>query len=186
MLEDKTFDKEVIRHLPDTQFEYCTFKECKFEETDFFESSFLECEFVGCTFNELKTSKWAIKNCQFVDCKIPNTRFDYCSSFLLEMNFQKCDLSGASFFELSIKGMSFQECNLKKVDFESADLENATFNNCDLEGALFEQTNLKGSDFSTSFNYIINPEQNNIKQARFSIHGLAGLLTQYNLKITNE
>ena len=47
----------------------------------------------------------------------------------------------------------------------------------------FSQTILKNADLSTSYNFIIDPDSNNIKNAKFSVHGLAGLLAKYDIKI---
>ena len=46
-----------------------------------------------------------------------------------------------------------------------------------------DRTNLSGADFSTAFNFDIDPEANTIKKAKFSSYGLQGLLTKYNLQI---
>jgi hypothetical protein len=39
------------------------------------------------------------------------------------------------------------------------------------------------ADLSTSFNYQIDPERNKLKGARFSLHGIGGLLHKYDIKI---
>ena len=43
-------------------------------------------------------------------------------------------------------------------------------------GAVFDGTNLEGADLSSAVNYIIHPDRNRLKKARFSESGLAGLL----------
>jgi hypothetical protein len=49
--------------------------------------------------------------------------------------------------------------------------------------AIFENTTIEKSDFRTSFNYLIDPEKNRIRKARFSITGIAGLLDKYDIDI---
>jgi hypothetical protein len=49
--------------------------------------------------------------------------------------------------------------------------------------AIFSQTNLEKADFTTAFNYQIDPEQNRMKKARFSPEGIAGLLVKYKIVI---
>ena len=69
------------------------------------------------------------------------------------------------------------------MDFTEANLTGAIFNNCDLVGAIFENSLLEKADFRTSYNYSIHPETNNIKKAKFSLQGLPGLLSNYNIEI---
>jgi fluoroquinolone resistance protein len=57
------------------------------------------------------------------------------------------------------------------------------FDNCDLKNAAFDQTILEKADFRTAFNYSIDPDNNKIKKAKFSISGLTGLLEKYNIEI---
>ncbi|OQA01530.1 MAG: hypothetical protein BWY70_00347 [Bacteroidetes bacterium ADurb.Bin408] len=45
------------------------------------------------------------------------------------------------------------------------------------------RTNLEKADLRTAFNYIIDPELNHIKKARFSLRGISGLLAKYNIDI---
>jgi uncharacterized protein YjbI with pentapeptide repeats len=69
------------------------------------------------------------------------------------------------------------------VDFGAADLSSANFAGSDLSAALFEQTNLQKADFRSAYNFLIDPDINHMKKARFTKDGLAGLLTKYDLII---
>jgi hypothetical protein len=42
---------------------------------------------------------------------------------------------------------------------------------------------LKNADLSTSYNFTIDPENNVIKRAKFSVHGLPGLLAKFDIKV---
>jgi uncharacterized protein YjbI with pentapeptide repeats len=79
--------------------------------------------------------------------------------------------------------MRFVNCTLHEVDFTEADLTASLFENCDLQRTLFANTNLEKADFRTAFNYSIDPELNRIKKARFSMPGVLGLLSKYNIDI---
>jgi len=72
---------------------------------------------------------------------------------------------------------------MKQVDFGDVDLSMSQFDNCDLEEAVFNRSIIEKADFRTARNYRIDPEQNKVKQAKFSALGLAGLLDKYNLII---
>jgi uncharacterized protein YjbI with pentapeptide repeats len=50
-------------------------------------------------------------------------------------------------------------------------------------GAVFSDSNLEKVDFRKSNFYSIDLEQNRVKKAKFSLHGLPGLLGKYNIEI---
>jgi len=47
-------------------------------------------------------------------------------------------------------------------------------------------SNLENVDFRSSYNYIIDPEKNKLKKAKFGVSGIFGLLKKYNLEIDNS
>jgi uncharacterized protein YjbI with pentapeptide repeats len=72
---------------------------------------------------------------------------------------------------------------LEEVDFTQADLTAAIFNDCNLALAVFYQTILEKADFRSAFGYLIDPEENRVKKAKFSLSGIPGLLSKYQLTI---
>ncbi len=48
---------------------------------------------------------------------------------------------------------------------------------------LFENTILDKTDFRTAYNFSIDPSINRMKKARFSVSGLPGLLSKYDIEI---
>ena len=110
-------------------------------------------------------------------------RFDNCSAFGLSFSFDTCQLNNSSFYKTKIKKTSFKNSQLQETDFTEADLTNSVFDNCNLLQAIFDHTMLEKADFRTSFNYSIDPEINRIKQARFSISEIAGLLNKSDIHI---
>ena len=109
--------------------------------------------------------------------------FENCDPFLFEVDFDNCFLQLSSFYKLKLKKTRFKNSNLSEVDFTEADLTNSLFDNCDLDAARFERTTLEKADLRTSRNYSIDPELNKIKKAKFSIHGISGLLDKYDIEI---
>ena len=86
-----------------------------------------------------------------------------------------------AFFNL--KKVSFKDSNLLEVEFTEADLSGVTFDNCNLQRAIFDQSKLEKTNFKSAFNFSINPSNNYIRKAKFSLQGLKGLLEQYDLEI---
>ena len=69
------------------------------------------------------------------------------------------------------------------MDFAEAILNEAVFSICNLLGATFDRTNLEKVDFRTATNFSIDPENNQIRKAKFTVDGLVGLVQKYDLKI---
>jgi uncharacterized protein YjbI with pentapeptide repeats len=125
----------------------------------------------------------AIRDVQFIDCKLLGLRFDDCNDFLFAAKFKNCNLHLSSFYQRKMRQASFTNCDLQETDFVMAELVQVLFDNCNLSGAVFDATNLEKADFRTSFQYTINPITNKIKKARFSKDNLEGLLSHLDIII---
>jgi uncharacterized protein YjbI with pentapeptide repeats len=84
---------------------------------------------------------------------------------------------------LKLKNTRFKKCSLQEVDFAGADLTNSAFDGCDLTRTIFDQTILEKADFRTAGNYSIDPTKNRMKKAKFSLPGVLGLLSKFNIEI---
>jgi uncharacterized protein YjbI with pentapeptide repeats len=102
---------------------------------------------------------------------------------LLSFSFQNCNLELSGFYKLRIPGTSFISCRLAEADFTEANLSNSDFKGSDLHGAIFDSTNLENADLSEAFHYHIDPDNNRIRKAKFSIPGIIGLLAKYDIEI---
>jgi len=162
-------------------YDNCHFINCNFSENDLSNNQFVECHFLNCNFSLSKIKNTALKNVYFEKCKMIGLNFSECDPFLLELKFTECQLNLASFYKLKLKNTNFINCKLNETDFVETDLTNAIFDTCDFKLAIFEKTLLVKADFSTSHHYSIDPEINNIKKAKFSKNGLAGLLEKHQL-----
>ena len=184
-VEDKVIEKKdySAEGLPKGEYENCRFVNCSFANCDLSENIFLECEFEQCDLSLAKLNYTAIRDTEFKFCKMIGVGFQDCNHLLLSVNFQDCQLNLASFYKLKLKGTQFVNCNLQEVDFTETDLTGSNFDNCDLSRTVFEYTNIEKADLRSSFNYLINPEVNKIKKAKFSLSGVVGLLSQFDIEI---
>ena len=169
--------------LPCGDYENCIFITCNFSNADLSGFQFNDCSFTGCNLSNAKLIQTAFREIQFKGCKLTGLHFDNCHDFLFAAAFDNCTLNLSSFYQKKLANTSFINCILHEVDFTASDLSKALFNSCDLSGSIFDNTILEKADFRTSYNYIINPEINHIKKAKFSISGVPGLLYQYNIEI---
>ncbi|WP_373330747.1 pentapeptide repeat-containing protein [Salmonirosea aquatica] len=143
----------------------------------------MDCEFEECNLTLAKLSNTAFKNVRFVRCKMVGLHFENCNPFLLEMHFDGCQLNLSSFYKLTLKKTRFKNCAMQEVDFAEANFTESSFVECDLAGATFDCTILEKADFRTASNYSIDPENNRLKKAKFSLTGVVGLLHKYNISV---
>jgi len=178
---DQLFEKTAFPHKAyiEAVFENCTLKNCDFSNTNFSGSDFIDTTFDTCNFSLAKFSNTGLKNATFKGCKLSGVNLSNCKDFLFSADFEDCILDYASFHKKKNKKCRFINCSMKSTDLTEADLTEAIFQNCDLQSAEFGRTILNGANLVTSFNFTIDPESSQLRKARFSTEGLAGLLTKY-------
>ena len=183
--EDQQFEKIDFTKtgLKQGEYEYCSFIQCDLSNVDLSEIHFMECEFIGCNLSMVKLLKTGLKTAKFKDCKLLGLHFEQCSEFLFAVEFENCTLNLCSFYKLKLKKTIFTNSSIVEADFAEADLTSAVFDNCDLAKTIFEHTILEKTDFRTSQNYLIDPENNIIKKAKFSYPGVLGLLGKYDIEV---
>lgn len=183
---EKTFDgiDFTLGGFPAGEYEECIFSNCNLSECILSDSVFIECHFSDCDLSLAMLDNTALRDSVFTDCKMLGLRFEYCNEFGLSFRFEKCILNDCSFFKTKIKKTVFKECRMHEADLSESDLTSSIFDKCDLKGAVFNNTNLEKADLRSSFNYIIDPEINRIKKAKFSIPSVTGLLNKYDISIT--
>lgn len=111
--------------------------------------------------------------------------FEKVASFGLEWSFNNCNLGQCCFYQLKIAKTIFTNCNLTEADFEQSDCSKVQFVNCELASTIFKRTNLENANFETAINYLLDPAENEIFGAKFSLEGLSGLLTQFGIKVVS-
>lgn len=185
MNENKTFKKEnyTLSPLPKDEYEDCTFVGCIFSNTDLSAFSFIDCDFIDCDLSSATIYDTLFSDVQFNNCKLLGLAFDSANKFTFSATFKECQLDFSSFYQRKLKNQQFIDCSLKEVDFSETELRHAKFNNCNLEKSVFNDSNLEKANFSTAYNYSIDPERNKVKKATFSKDGISGLLLKYDLDI---
>jgi len=182
---DIVFEKVILieKKITGREFDGCTFKNCDFSNSYFSECQFIDCEFIDCNLSMAKLPGTALKTIQFRDCKLLGIQFHECDNFLFNVGFATCTLDYSWFINKKMQKTNFINCSLKGVNFSGADLTSSNFENANLEGAIFDGTLLKATDFTTAYNFKIDPETNSVKSAKFSTSGVHGLLEKYDIKI---
>ncbi|OGX83369.1 hypothetical protein BEN47_03505 [Hymenobacter lapidarius] len=89
----------------------------------------------------------------------------------------------ASFAGRKMPATRFVRCILDEADLVDTDLSNAVFQDCSLAGAVFQNTVLVGADFTSATGFTLDPETNQLLNARFTLHGLLGVVAKYGLVV---
>lgn len=173
----------TIQRLPKADYENCIFESCNFSDGYLDNQNFMECSFLECNLSNTNVANTQFKEVLFDHCKIMGVKFEDASDFLMDFTFEHCALQLSSFRALNLKKTRFLNCKLNEVDFTKTDLTASVFEKCDLERATFEHTILEKVDFTTAFNFNIDPEINRLKNAAFTLKELPKLLRKYQLQI---
>lgn len=183
--QDQSFNNLELPEadLTNKELDNCTFVQCNFSNADFSKSELVDCVFENCNLSMAKVAGTGLKNVAFKQCKLVGVEFMDTSDFLFSVSFDQCVLDFAAFSDKKMPGTFFNKCKMEQTDFTNTKLARAVFKNCDLINAVFENTDLGKADFRSSFNYVIDPEMNNIRRAKFSMDGVEGLLKKYEVEI---
>ena len=162
-------------------FERCTFTDCDLSGCNYLGTAFTDCVFINCNFYEAKINYVSLRDVQFTGCNFTGVNFSMCDALLFSFGFTNCILDYTKFYTLKLKGTVFTNCSLTAVDFMKADITDVIFDNCNLHKSVFIDTIANKADFTTSYNYTMDPEKNKLKRAKFSQAGLKGLLEKYEI-----
>ena len=180
-IDDQTFtnvdfSKETF---PIAEYEYCTFIGCNFSNSILSQTRFLEAEFVDCNFSNALLGNTSFQTVIFKNCKMLGLQFDVCDQFGFAASFDNCQLDHSSFHGMKLNRSFFKNSKMEGVDLSEADLKNSMLIDCDLLHTTFRNTNLEKADLRKSVNYSIDPEQNMVSNAKFSLPEVIGLLDKY-------
>ena len=183
----KTFKKLTLSHadIRSIEFTECRFIGCEFQEAIFRGCRFVDCEFRTCDLRMLDVTDSSFRDVRFEESQaiaIDWTGAAWGKAGLLnKIGFTRSVLNYSTFVGLSLPELNLIDCLARDVDFSEADISGAKLNKTDLERSRFWNTNLTGADLTGAFNYTIDPTNNTLKQARFSLPEAMSLL--YNLDI---
>jgi len=173
------------QHILASEFVDCRFVRCSCIEANFNNCRFVSCTFQGCDLSLVHLLGSTLSATHFRDCKLIGvdwTQIDWTAPSLGKpVGFINSTLNHATFIGLALPGIEIRDCTAIDVDFREADLSQVDFSGTDLSESLFANTNLTAADLSRAHNYQIAPQENTIKQAKFSLPEAMSLL--YNLDI---
>ena len=161
--------------LKNASFENCIFEKCDFKEAALDYSKFVDCKFISCDLSNVSMRNARMRDCTFDLCKLLGIQWVLLDD-VTNPSFKNCILDYGNFTGLKLKKCSCLQSSLRDVDFSQADLSESVFRESDCLNARFEQTTLIKADFRAATNYLINPIENKVKGAKFSMPEAQGLL----------
>jgi len=84
-----------------------------------------------------------------------------------------------------MKKAVFSTCEISDTDFQSAGLSEADFTGTRFREARFHNTNLEKADFIQAEGYQVDPRNNQIKKAQFSLPEALSLLDYFEIELVN-
>jgi uncharacterized protein YjbI with pentapeptide repeats len=171
------------------------FYDCVFLRCSLGESVFRNCRFVNCVFRECDLSLVRVPDSRFTSTRFENSRVvgvnwteaDWPQAGLGDpIGFFESAISHSTFMGLSLIDVEIRDCVAIDVDFREANLSRADFTGTDLSRSLFSSTDLSEADLSRARNYQIDPGQNRLKQARFSLPEAMSLLYSLDIVLVEE
>lgn len=189
------YSEEVFRDtalegsvLSGSEFEECRFVGCSLSESEIRACRFAECTFEQCDLGLIRLPRSVFSACRFEDSKIigvnwteaawPETRL------WVAVGFERCVMNHSTFLGLNLREMRVVDCTAHDVDFREADLTKVNFSGTDLSGSLFTNTDLTGADLRSARAYRIDPRENTLTGARFSLPEAISLLDGLDIELT--
>lgn len=184
----KYFENETITSLSLDDLNQCEFIECRFQGIDLSQlelkySRFIECEFVDSNLSNVNVLGASFREVKFSGCKLIGINWSLCNA-LFDLSFEHSNLSLNVFSQCKVPHTVFDQCQITEADFTEADLSQSKLWGSNLENAHFSRTNLTKADLSDAKNYNIDPTNNTIKEAKFSLPEALSLLSAYKIKIS--
>lgn len=169
--------------IDESRYEYCKFKNCNFSSRTFTECVFEECRFENCDLSLTKLEEVRFSDTTFKNCKLTGVDFSDIGGFVIELDFDECNLQYSVWNNLDLKSRTFNDCNLREAVFMGCNLESAKFSGSDLHETRFEDCDLRKSDFRGAINYFVRSDNNRINDAQFSLPEAQSLLKNLPIRI---
>ncbi len=179
---DHTFKDLVLTGL---QIRSSTFLGCIFERCFLVESIVENCRFIECLFKNCDCGLLQVPNSTFSGSRFEDTKLvgvnwsqaNWPDHWIGEpLAFNQCFLNHSTFLGIQLKAATFRRCEAVNVDFRQSDLSRADFAFTNLRDSLFQGTDLSMADLRFARNYQIDPSQNKVHKARFSLPEAMSLL----------
>lgn len=182
---DQDFKNQNFRNanLRKGTYEACRFENCDFKDLHLSQYAFIECEFTNCDLSNVRWKESQLQDCLFQDCKLIGLRFGELSSFGLAVELRDCRIDYSSLYGFKPVRFRMTGGSAIETDFSEAQLASSYFEDVNFKNAQFDGTDLSNASLLNASNLELNPAENKVKGLSISENSLAGLLSQFGLRI---
>lgn len=167
-----------------SKFENCNFDNCNFLGTYLDETSFDGCVFTNCRISLVKiTNSTKMQNVRFEKCEILGVLFSKSKKVISPIHFDECHLKNCDFSDMKLNSSKFIKCLIEGSDFINSELKLASFKKSRLPDTTIQGCTLIDSNFLHASDFLINPAENKLFNAKFSASGLIGLVKTFGIKV---
>lgn len=174
--------------LSDTKVDEIEFEQCQFNDCVFINCRFEHCHFYNTKFINCSLSAVLFTDSRFIDTSFFGSKvigIDWTRTQSIQnLIFENCQLNFSNFRQLKLPNSKITSCEAKEVDFNEADLSNSDFHDTDFDQCIFHKSNLTKCNFVGAKNYLIDPKNNSIKKAKFSLPEALTLLQSFDITIS--
>lgn len=183
--EDEEFSRLVFTDisLANHEFARCRFIECSFVDADLSGAQFDSCAFSACNLSNPRIDKARFIDIDFSLCKLAGLAFYRCSQGVFDLRFSGCHITSCNFSDVRMKGCGFKGCEIKECWFQDSFLVEADFSGSTFLDTLFHGCDLQKASFLGSHGYSIDPRNNKVRKARFSLPEVLSLLEGFEIVI---
>ncbi len=168
--EDETFSDLDLggADLEDRSFRHCRFDQVRLAEARLRGCTFEDCEFEDCDLTMVRIASAAFRDVAFRRSKLMGVDWTDVRGLAFSPSFEECNLSHCTFADRKMPGTVFRGCRAHEASFAAVDLTKAVFTGTDLRGTRFIDTVLVEADLSEAVHYDISPQQNRLRNTKFS------------------
>ncbi|HEX3776255.1 MAG TPA: pentapeptide repeat-containing protein [Polyangiaceae bacterium] len=161
--------------LVDAEFEDCSFAKLALSGQKLGRSRFFDCVFSDCD----------LSLCRLVDCAFVRSTFERCRlsginwsevEKLERVAFDGSQLNDTTFIGVKMELCDFSRAIAHRASFRDLSLKSCIFRDADLSESEFVNADLRQADFRGASGYVINPKENRLEKARFSLPEAVRLL----------
>ena len=177
-------DSEEI-DLEGVAFDSCAFRGCDLSGASLRGSHLTECRFERCELSALLLTDALLHSVEFDGCRLTGVDFGVIrrDAVGLTVNFERCDLTLASFHGLDLRGCSFSSIVGRELSFVDCDLRGVQLSGSDLSAARFQGNDLRDVDLRGSRDYLISPLDNRVAGMRVELPEALGLLLGLDIRL---
>lgn len=150
------------------EFSGCSFKDSNLQSADLRSCRFLGCVFERCNLSLADVSGAALRGVRFSECKGVGINWSDVR-VMHSVDFSECLLNSSVFTTLDLRRVTFTSCSLVDAVFADVNLRKCLVHNCDLTRTSFRGCDLRQADFRKSTGYLIDPINNRVIGAKFSL-----------------